>query len=1308
MTWALSSRSSTSEPQPATASAQLDTSSGPIRRAPVPKLAMVARPELRPSMRRWVLGRPEKPVDPTAGPTQRLAWQLRQLREHAGNPSYRLLARRAHYSASTLADAAKGDRLPSLEVTLAYVQVCGGDVDEWRARWSAIAEAAVASGAVETTAQRCPYQGLTAFQPEQAELFFGRTELVERLLARAERRCLSAVIGASGSGKSSLLRAGLLGAIAADSGLAQRWQTMLLTPTERPLEALAVEVAKLTGQDAPDIRRNLATDAAALDIAVRNALAGGPPQTRALLVVDQFEEVFTLCPDKAERRRFIEALLDAAQGPDRRTTVVLGVRADFLAHLMQYPHLAAALDDDAHLLVRPVSATDLREIIVRPAAQVGMGVEAELVSTVLADAADEPGALPLVSHALLETWQRRSGETLTLSAYQASGGVRGAIAQTAERAYGDFGAAEQQAARRVFLRLTALGDGTEDTRRPIMRTELDGIADADVTARVLDQLAESRLVVLGDGTVEVAHEALIRAWPRLHRWLTDDRANLLIHRRLTEAAHTWATLHRDAGALYRGTQLLGAQALAEDHPEELNELESSFLHASSALAASEQNAARRQARLFKRFVAGISALLVLALLGGGVAVRQRQDARRQQVATLSSELSLQARSLLATDPDLAGLLAVEADHLNSNTETRGSVLSAAAAPRRTELNVGGPSIYTVAFNPDHSLLASAAGDGTIGLWDPARGERIATLSGHTGRTADLAFADHGRLLASVGIDRSVIIWDVATRRQKTRLTVNGLGSGMAISPDGTKLAVGLAGGTDANAGRAGDIALYDLRTTTRTLLREHRNPVRSLTFSHDGAILVSTDGVEHPAAWRVATGTVIARLPAEHVFSVAFGPSGYVLAGSADDRGVYLWDLAGDQPVRLPPLPLAGRYAWTISAPTDSKLAVADENGAITIWDVRRRESLQTFQDRGRTETVSVALSRDGAMLASAGFNGTIVLHNLEDAPFSGFAAQVKDMKISPDGTRVASAGSDGTVRLWDTDGRQVAVLAGHPDEVQAVAFSPDGLRLAAVTRNNIVTIWDLHSQRHATRPIVSKGVGASTDVAFDPGGRLVAAATLGPFIWDVGDINNPTDISARFPAQIVTSLAFTPDGRRLLGASVGGFVNTWDVATGKLLSRVRSQQGTVQDIAVSPDGAVFATAGDSRTVKLWDAATGSELAVLLGHTAPVQVLAFSRDGRRVASAGDDRTIVVWDTATRQRVATLSGHGARVRGLAFTAAGTLISGAEDGRIISWSFDLRAARARICALAGRELTRQEWATHIPSERYDPSCGAPTNR
>ncbi|MFC3499768.1 helix-turn-helix domain-containing protein [Micromonospora krabiensis] len=1258
------------------------------------------------------MGRRETPLDPKAGPVHRLAWQLRQLREQAGSPSYRVLARRAHYSASTLAEAAKGERLPSLEVTLAYAEACGGDAGEWRARWSATAKAMAASPAPLHAEERCPYQGLTSFQPEQAQWFFGRSELVDRLRDRVERLPLSCLIGASGSGKSSLLRAGLLGTIAADQRATQRWRTILMTPTEHPIEALSAGLAKLSGQDVEQVREALTEDPAGLDITIRSALAASHPDTRALLVVDQFEEIFTLCADRDERRRFVEALLDATQGSDRRTTVILGVRADFLAHLIKYPGLADALGDEGHLLVGPVSTAELREIVTRPAAQVGMGVDPDLLTTVLADAADEPGALPMVSHALLETWQRRSGPTLTLSAYHASGGVRAAVAQTAERVYAEFGTAEKRAARRIFLRLTALGDGTEDTRRPVARAELEGIADSAVTIRVLDQLAEARLVVLGDGTVSVAHEALISAWPRLHRWLSDDRASLLTHRRLTDAAHTWTSLHRDPGALYRGAQLVAARAFADDRHDELNQHERDFLHASNALADAEQNSARRHARLLKRLVAGVSVLLVLALLGGAVAVRQRQDARRQQVVALSSELSLQARSLLATDAELAGLLAVEADHLHSSTETRGSVLSAAAAPRHTALNVGGPSIYAVAFNPDHSLLASAAADGVIGLWDPARGTRVATLSGHTGRVANLAFVSDGRLLVSVGVDGtngSVIVWDIRTRQQVTRLSENNLASGTAFSADGTMVALGLTSGADdAAASKPGDIALHDLRSGTRTLLRGHHVPVASLTFSHDGKLLVSANGSEHPTVWDVARRRPIAHLPTEHIFSVAFGHSDRVLAGLAHDRGVYLWDLGDDQPAPLPPLPLSGRYAWSISAPVGNKLAVADENGAITIWDLRRREPLQTYQDRGRSETASVALSQDAAMLASAGFNGTIVLHDIGNAPFAGFTAQVKDVKVSPDGLLIASAGSDRTVRLWDAHGKTLTALNGHPDEVQAVAFSPNGRLLAAVTRNNIVTIWDVRSRTKVTRPFLTTGVGASTDIDFDPGGRILATATLGPDLWDVTDMNKPSEITDRFPARIVTSLAFTPDGRRLLGASVGGYVNTWDITTGKLINRVNTQQSAVQDIVVSPDGSWLATAGDSRTIKLWDAVTGRETAVLSGHTAPVQVLAVSRDGRRLASAGDDHTIHVWDTRTRQHVATLTGHRARIRGLAFTPTGNLISGAEDGRIISWSFDLHAAKAQICAAADRNLTRQEWATHISSRPYKPSCAAPPRR
>ncbi|WP_141747278.1 hypothetical protein [Streptomyces agglomeratus] len=1229
---------------------------------------------------------------------QRLAWELRHLREKAGEPSYRSLAKKAHYSASTLAEAAKGDRLPTLEVTLAYVKACGGDMTHWEARWQAASAALVPSEDDRLPAGQsppCPYPGLAAFGTEDAEMFFGRDDLVKDLLEQIDhtaRTALIALFGASGSGKSSLLRAGLLPA------LPPNVRVLPLTAGAHPLTALAAAVSDATGSAADTLRSRLSGDRQTLEVALRTWLAAQPEGTQAVLVVDQFEEVFTLCTDAAERDAFLTAVADLACTSDERIRTLIAVRADFYSHCSAHPELVAALRQGVQLPVGPPTHQELRDIVVRPAARAGVSVDSDLVATVLAAAANQPGALPLLAHVLRETWDRREGSLLRLADYHASGGMRGAVAQTAERAYGDLPGEQQKAARKIFLRLTALGVGTDDTRRPISRGELDGIAGEAVISDVLNHLADARLIVLDEERVEVAHEALIRAWPRLHRWLTDDRSSLFVHRRLTEAARTWESLERDGGAVYRGAQLAAARSWADDHTGELNQLESSFLDAGTTAEAAERDSTRRRARLLKRLVAGMSVLLLLALLGGGIAVRQRQDAHRQELIALSEQLSLQSRSLLSTDPDLAGLLAVEADHLHPAAESRGAVLSAASARRRTELNTGGPAVYAVAFSPDHSLLASAAGDGTIGLWDPERGTRIASLPGRAERARGVGFSGDGKLLAATGnsgTTGSITVWDARTRRQVASMTEKEMALGMALSPDGRMIAVGV--------GAHGDIAVRDLSTGSRRLLHGQGGAVRSLTFSHDSKLLVSADGSSDPVAWHLSTGRPFARLPAEHVASVVFGPSEPVLAGAADDGGVHLWDLRSDPPVALPTLPLQGSYGWTVSAPVGDRIAVADENGTVTLWDLRHRQRLQTLLDRGRTETASLALSQDGAMLATAGFNGTIVLHDLRNTPFSGFDAPVNDLKVSPDGALIASAGNDGVVRLWDVRGHQIAALTGHPDRVQAVAFSPDGRLLASVTRNNVVTLWNVRHRRHETKPFPTTGLGASTDIAFDPGGRYLAAATLGPFVWDVRDVASPSPLTPKYSARLVTSLTFSRDGRRLVTSSPGGYINEWDVTGGTLVDRTDTHQGAVQDLALSPDGSLIATAGDSRTVALWDAATHRQTAVLNGHTAPVQVLAFSRDGRLLASAGDDHTIIVWDVISQNRVAELAGHSGRVRGLDFTSDGVLLSGGEDGKIISWSLDLSTARADICARAGRTLTRQEWAAYLPSVPYQPRCG-----
>lgn len=1240
------------------------------------------------------MGRPEKPLDPDGGRTALLAAGLRELRERAGRPGYRAMAQRVHYSASTLAEAAKGQRLPSLEVALAYARACGGDEAEWRTRWEAAADTggAPVRGSV---AQPCPYQGLAAFQPEDAAWFFGRAEMAGRLRERVERLPLVGLFGASGSGKSSLLRAGLVGALEADRGAASRWRTILMTPTAHPLEELSDRLAKLSDGDAARLSEELTADPAALDIAVRGVLAAGPAETRLLLVVDQFEEVFTLCADEAQAFRFVDALLDAAHGPGRRTTVVLGVRADFLGRITRHPGLTEALRDEAQLLLGPPSQSDLREIVVQPAARAGIRLDPELAAVVLADAAAQPGSLPLVSHALLETWRQRTGEELTAATYRACGGVRGALAQTAEGAYQRLGR-QQDLARRIFLRLAVLGDGTEDTRRPITRAELNGLAPDQALAEVLDLLARARLIVLDGDSVQLAHEALIRAWPRLHRWLTDDRASLLVHRRLTDAAQHWQALDRDPGALYRGTQLQTARAWAAEHPGEANHGEADFLRAGSELEAAEQGAVRRRTRLLQRLVACTAVLLVLALLGGSVALNARQDAQRRQTAALAGELALKSRSLLSSAPALAGLLAVTAARMHPDAETRGSVLSAAAVPRRTEFGTPGVPVYSVDFNPDHTLLASAGVAGSVSLWDPATGTLVAELAGGQGVVQQVRFSGDGRLVASAGIDGtsgSVIVWDVAQRRQVTRLVEEGVGRGMAFSADGHLVAVSAAGGS---------IALHDLASGARTVLAAGQAQVSTLAFSPDGGLLVSASGGDGPLVWEVATGRRIAQLAAARSDSVAFGATGRILAASADDHGLSLWDLSGPTPVAIAPPALTSSYAWTPSTPAGDRIAVADETGTVHLWDFRRGVALGSYRDRGRSETVSVALSRDAAMLASAGYNGTIVVHDLTAEPFGGFSAEVTDLRTSPDGATVATAGSDGAVRLWSRDGRPTGVLDGHGDEVAAVAFSPDGSLLAAVTRNRRVTLWDVARRLRVGEPLGPFGFGSATGIAFAPDGKLLVVAALGLFAWDVRTPAAPVDVTARFASRLTDSVAFTPSGERLVGVGPSGKLTTWDTTSGAVLTRDDTGQGAVQALALSPDGSVLATSGDGRSVALRDGRTGRQTALLNGHGSAVQTLAFSRDGRLLASAGDDGTVMVWDVAARSRLATLTGHTARIRALAFTDDGALLSGAEDGRVIRWPLDPDRAAAGICRAAGTGLSRQQWSDYLPSLGYRGGC------
>ncbi|MER0246525.1 hypothetical protein AAHZ94_32055, partial [Streptomyces sp. HSW2009] len=611
-------------------------------------------------------GRREKPLNPHAGPVQQFAHGLRQLRVDAGSPTYRELARRAGYSVAVLSRAAGGERLPTLEAALAYVAACGGEVEEWRRRWHEATEADLPSALDDSPS---PYPGLARFEPEDRERFFGRDQLIGDIVALVRTNRLTALVGASGSGKSSLLRAGLIPRLQqADrdgpttAGRLARIQ--IHTPGPHPrrlLTALAAqhgerEAGKGSGTAAEDGHANQGQgQGEGPDQGEDNndaATATGTGET--LVLIDQFEEIFTLCQDQAERTTFLDGLLAAVRRPGSQLRLVIAVRADFYGRCAEHRPLADALRT-ATLLVSPMTSDELRQAIVGPAQTQGLSVERALTARLVEELRSEVGGLPLLSHVLLETWRRRRGRTLTTAAYEAAGGVHGAIAATAEDVCARFSAEQLVLARRVLLRLITPGEGAQDTRRPASRAELAGIgggagegasAGTESVALVIELLARARLVTLDHEHVELSHEALITAWPRLQRWIEEDREGLLTHRRLTEAATAWDAWERDPGTLYRGARLeVGREWVARGgHRAALTPLELAFLDASVAAADHERAVVTRRTRQLRYLALGLAALLVVVTAVGTLAVYQRHSAVRAREAALSRQLAAQSLS----------------------------------------------------------------------------------------------------------------------------------------------------------------------------------------------------------------------------------------------------------------------------------------------------------------------------------------------------------------------------------------------------------------------------------------------------------------------------------------------------------------------------------------------------------------------------------------------------------------------------------------------------------------------------------------
>ncbi|MBQ1023924.1 XRE family transcriptional regulator [Micromonospora sp. C95] len=676
--------------------------------------------------------RREQPLASEDSPLLRFAGDLRRLRRRAGEPTYRELGRRTNYSPAALSEAVSGRRLPSLAVTVAFVRACDGDADEWTERWRGLAVGQPgAPGAAPP-----PYIGLAAYQVEDADRFFGREALTDTLLTLVDERPFAGVFGASGAGKSSLLRAGL--------AARTRRTPMIVTPGADPIAELAVAVAGLADEPADRVREELAADPQAL----RGWLTRAADDL--LLVVDQFEECFTLCDDDG-RHWLVRALTSAAGAHSR---VVVGVRADFYGHCARHPELVAALHR-AQVLVGPMSAEEFRAAVTEPATRAGAALETALVARLVSDVAGQSAALPLVSHILAEMWRRRRGMLLTLTGYEDAGGIKHALARTAEQTFDELGEPERAAARQLFLRLVAPGDGTEDTKRRVRR------ADLDVSEALLDRLAAARLISIGRDSVELIHEALLHAWPRLVGWIDRSRDDLRTQHRISEATTVWEAHGHDPDTLYRGARLEQAVRLRD----RLNRRERAFLDAASAAAQARAAAEQRTTRRLRRFAAVLTALTVLLTGAVVVAVTAQREATRQRNEAMSLRAMDAARGLLAARPRDAQALAMAAHRVAPSDETRSMLVLAHAAATATSL--GGGYVTTPGR---FATTNEAGGAGGQQLWRPDGDSWLQAAALPTGDSFRyLTSADERRALYLDGT-RSVL-WDLADLDRPRRLAV---------------------------------------------------------------------------------------------------------------------------------------------------------------------------------------------------------------------------------------------------------------------------------------------------------------------------------------------------------------------------------------------------------------------------------------------------------------------------------------------------------------------------------------------------------
>jgi WD40 repeat protein len=1153
-----------------------------------------------------------------------------------------------------------------------------------------------------------PYPGLRPFHEVDKDLFFGRNDQTLDLLRRLDEHRFVAVVGLSGSGKSSLVRAGLVPAL--DSRYLReggpRWRIAALRPGAEPMDQLGSALDEALGME-PSRLETLRRSSFGL---IKASRQGRSPDENLLVVVDQFEEIFR--HPRQESSDFVSLLLTAVNEAeeDYRIFVVLTMRTDYIGDCAKFRDLPEALNNSQFLVPR-LTHEQAREAIEKPAKEYGGEIDSELLQQLMLDAGDDPDQLPILQHLLMRMWtlaappvQSAGPRRLGMDHYNQAGCWKGAIDNHGSELLNSLPQSHLPIAKRIFQRVTELGGRDRDRRRLTRLSELCQVcapsaSEADVRSVFAhfsgpgsDFLTSPDRQTSPDPLVDITHESLIRQWTELNSWAREEAEWGEWYGRVEDRLHT-------GGAYLAGAELETALKAKSDGnwsepwAARYAAKPADFASVVNFLAESRKHRADQVKRLYSLAFVLFSLLVAVLLLWQNSKVNETKGKARELSAS-SVEQSLEG------DPELGILLGIQAVNKAQQQSDPGvqfnaeDALHRAIVSSRLQRTLSGHSgpVTSVAFSPDGKHIATASADKTVKEWDAASDAKPPlTLPGHSAAVLSVAFSPDGTRLATASADNTAKLWEAASGRElRTFIGHSGAVSSVVFSPDGKHLAT-------ASADRT--VIVWDT-DTGRTLLtlEGHAREVSGVAFSPDGKRLATANADGTAIVWDADTGRVLrtlkSRKDAQAISSVAFSPDGERLATASRDDTAMVWGPASDT---NPLLTLTGHSAAVLSvafSPDGKRIVTASWDETTRVWDADRGLELQPPL-RGHKQVVSSAVfSPDGKRIATAsadnaaklwdavGTNGQelLTLQALNGPDYK----PVFGVAFRGDGERVATGGDDNIARIRDAaGGKELLQLEGHKKRVQSVAFSPDGRRLATASWDNTARVWDAASGKELLK------LEGHNDwvwvVTFSPDGKRLATASADGFVrvWDAEHGRELLQFKA--DENSVKSVAFSPDGKFIATAGKDKKAKVWDSATGKELPpHMQGHSDTVESVVFSPDGKLIATAGADNSVAVWDMVTRKVKWTRIAHLDAVWMVAFSPDGKYLATASGDRTAKVWDAINGEELLTLRGHSGTVWSVAFSPDGkSLATASDDGTVQVYAFD----QQELLKLANNRVTRR---------------------